>query len=272
MPFTLSHVAAALPVYYLVNGLGNNKGNSLRHWLPFTALAIGCMLPDLVLFLPWLALLGIDYDTTHHWLNLFWVAPLLGWPLLLLVGLLIRPSLACLPANIRLRLPPTTLWPDGGWFNSIRWFVGSQMALIIGALSHSVWDAFTHSYGWGLDVLPLLREPVWLSPHIAGYQLAQHASSIIGLGCLLVVAAVWVWRQPYHPTADHYPLSPKIRTLLWVTGVIIVTLTAGFALTSNASLSTGLFYWITSATRLLAALLLLHAVGYHCWWYLRKAL
>ena len=50
MPFTPTHVAAIIPVAFLG-----------RRWFPFSALAIGAMVPDLPLYLPG----ALDYQVTH---------------------------------------------------------------------------------------------------------------------------------------------------------------------------------------------------------------
>ena len=50
MPFTATHVAAAVPIAWLC-----------RWRVPFSALAIGTIVPDLGVFFPWL----IDYQALH---------------------------------------------------------------------------------------------------------------------------------------------------------------------------------------------------------------
>ena len=69
-------------------------------------------------------------------------------------------------------------------------------SVLMGALTHSMWDAFTHESGWGLKLIPALRGPVnlGLGGTVPAYKLAQHGSTLVGLSVLALWTALW-WRS-----------------------------------------------------------------------------
>lgn len=121
MPFTISHAAAALPF----------KKTSL----PLAALMIGTMAPDFAYFLP----VGADRMFTHHLEGV----PLFCWPVgfaiwLFYVYVLERPTIELLPEPWRSRVPLSDRSA------TVRNFSLISVALMLGALTHLLWDAFTH--------------------------------------------------------------------------------------------------------------------------------
>ncbi|MCG5212669.1 DUF4184 family protein [Streptosporangium soli] len=150
MPFTLSHVAAVLPLL---------NSRRLDPW----ALAIGAMVPDLPLFLPFLPAYAI-WHSLPGILTIDVAATLVV--LVLFHGLLREPLLAVVdlpPIRYGLRRAPAVL-----------------AGAVIGSSTHVLWDSFTHSYSaaiWGWD---------WLSAPVIGwitvYRALQYASTLIGLG------------------------------------------------------------------------------------------
>ncbi|RII91257.1 DUF4184 family protein, partial [Clavibacter michiganensis] len=71
-------------------------------------------------------------------------------------------------------------------------------ALLLGVLSHVVWDAFTHEGRAGSALLPALAEPWGPLP---GYRWIQYASSVGGLVVLAIAGATWLRRTRPHPSA-----------------------------------------------------------------------
>jgi hypothetical protein len=110
------------------------------------------------------------------------------------------------PAIVRL-LPP-------GLQSSLRpvrrALVGAAIAILIGAISHIVWDDFTHEYGWAVVRLPALREPVFaaIAPRLRWFKVLQHGSTVVGSLVVFAWAAAWVARQ--QPEARRYP--PGVAT------------------------------------------------------------
>ncbi|KAA6222498.1 DUF4184 family protein [Streptomyces albofaciens JCM 4342] len=175
MPFTLSHAAAVLPV---VRRTGEARGP-----LVASALVAGSFAPDLTYFadsvLPGAMLFG---DFTHGIPGVLTVDVLItaalvgGWLLLR------EPLVALLPAAWRGRVyavvrgrPGTGGRPLAAY---LAWFCVSA---VLGALTHTVWDAFTHPGRWGTRLIPVLNETVGGFP-LCTY--VQYGTSALALGVI----------------------------------------------------------------------------------------
>ena len=122
MPYPFAHPAAVLP---LARPLG-------RFAVP-SALAIGSMAPDFWYFVPLL-----ERDESHSLVGLAWFclpAGLLAYALFHL--LLKQPLIALLSPRLGCFTPAGL--PQVPWRAVI-------VSLMVGALTHLVWDALTHSY------------------------------------------------------------------------------------------------------------------------------
>lgn len=134
MPFTLAHAVVALPLR--------------RTPLVPAAVAVGAMTPDVPLFLRGMRL---DYGFTHTVGNAVWTA-VIALLLFLVWRMLLRPaSLQLAPIWIASRLPRR--WRVSG-LSAAREALGAgqprgyplmlALSLVLGVLSHIVWDMFTH--------------------------------------------------------------------------------------------------------------------------------
>jgi hypothetical protein len=88
--------------------------------------------------------------------------------------------------------------------------------ILVGALTHLVWDAFTHENARGLRMLPWLEDPVVdIGRHrMGGVWLLQDASSLIGL--LIVLALVlYGLRRGHEQSVASRPLRAPERCA-WV--------------------------------------------------------
>jgi hypothetical protein len=191
VPFTVSHAAAVLPIH------------RLGPRLPLAALMIGSMSPDFLYFLPYQP----DWLESHNFGGLFyfcWPAGLLAW--LVFVRVLERPTQALLPDAWRGVFPL-----DDGKL-SLRVFAVVSLALLLGGVTHIVWDSFTHRSSLSESV-PLLSTPLF---EIHGrvrrlWWLLQQLSTVLGLAVLLV----WALRRraaPRDPRAAELPtLSHSTR-------------------------------------------------------------
>jgi Domain of unknown function (DUF4184) len=185
MPFTISHAAAAFPVQALS-----------KHRLPLAALMVGSMTPDLVFYLP----RYVEYDDSHSLSGLFTfclpVGLLLWW---FFIRVLERPTIAYLPEAWRTRITPT---PTPG----LRGWLAAALAVVLGALTHLIWDSFTHSETPVVATLPALRTAVFQaggSP-VRLYFVLQVLSSVFGL-VVLTIWALRIPRKPRVPTAIEVP-------------------------------------------------------------------
>ena len=165
MPFTLSHAAAALPLRRV-----------LRGGAVFPMLVIGCFIPDIPYFLPE----PLCRINAHQLPGMILFGIPCGWAIFTLWrGLLVEPVTALLPRAYALLLL------DGTSPRAFSLWAGT-VSLLAGAVSHVVWDTFTHRRGLIVHIWPVLARPV---VHVDGhtvppYLLFQHGSTVLGILCL----------------------------------------------------------------------------------------
>lgn len=215
MPFTPSHALVALPF--------------IRTPLVPAAIAIGAMTPDLPLFLRGV---GLDYSFTHTFGNVIWTA-LVAFVLFMIWRVVLRPAVGELaPLWLAKRIPAD--WSSSG-AEAARVAVGTGMgmgakrplypvllavSLILGVLSHILWDLFTHEGRWGVEVLPVLDE-MW-GP-LTGYKWLQHGSSMLGLLIIGIWAVLRVTRAEPREHVDRV-LPSGVRIAWWLSlPVVLIT-------------------------------------------------
>lgn len=170
MPFTLSHPAAALPVWPLVR----------RGYLPLAPFVAGAMAPDF----EYLLRLEPYALVSHTARGIVVFALPVGVVLLFAWRILIEPFARALFA-----LPPradgVASLPPGWWWQGV--------ALVTGSVSHVTWDAFTHRDAWGPVLFPSLRAAAFTiaGTTIPWYNVLQAASSLAGG----VIVLGWLWRE-----------------------------------------------------------------------------
>jgi hypothetical protein len=194
MPWTFAHPAAVLP---------------LRRWCPrqlsLLGLVVGSCSPDIGYHLH-----RFDIATRAHTLaGLFVVCLPSGVLLAVLLQRFSRVLIQPLPQRHRDALTPLTsgAWPRGG-----RAWLALVVSVWLGALTHVVWDAFTHHSGWVVQHWALLREPLPGMTGPAAFHLLQHASSLVGALALLVAYRRFLRDRP--PPAQ--PASDTGRHVLLV--------------------------------------------------------
>lgn len=180
MPWTLAHPAAVLP---------------LRKFCPrrlsFAGLVIGSMMPDIGYYIGKLSLGG----KTHSLAGLFEICLPAGLALLLVTRFLHRPVARLLPnphrdALLGLAPPASPLAPGA--------LAVAAASVLLGALTHVNWDAFTHASGYVVRHVAVLRMPLFsLGPrtfHV--YNVLQHASTVAGVTLLIAAYTRFLRRQP----------------------------------------------------------------------------
>ena len=232
MPFTLAHPAAVLPL------------RDLR--LPMPAMVAGAMVPDLPM------LLGFgSRHLSHSFLGVVTLDLAMGLAALVLWYAVYRRPLADLAFDPwRGRLPDVVPMDVRTWLLSVP-------GVVVGALTHVVWDAFTHDDTWGVDLVPALTESY---RGVAVYEVLQQVFSAVGL-----VAVLWVaWR--YLSSLPERPPRPAPVVGRWALIVALATaalLGMGFsALLAPYGLEAAAYYGVV--TPMLAA-----GLGVTCvclWW------
>ncbi|MEV6985525.1 DUF4184 family protein [Sphaerisporangium sp. NPDC051017] len=170
MPFTPSHVAAVIPLI---------SSTRVRRVLDPWALAVGSMVPDLPMFLPYLD----AYTRWHSPIGIVTDDVAATFVLLALFSLVFRdPLTALLPRPMAARVAAL---PGPSW----RRFPAIALGAAAGAATHVAWDSFTHEWGaafWGWH---WMTAPVF--GWVPGYRLAQYICSVLGLA----VIAWWAARS-----------------------------------------------------------------------------
>jgi hypothetical protein len=209
MPFTISHVAAVLPLH-----------QPLTRARVFTAAVIGSMVPDFGLMVPGF----LARVETHSIPSLITFCLPIGLLAYWLTMVLVRPAVIEVApdgAYARLRAhAPVSLRQPTAW-------LAVAAALMLGAITHLVWDAFTHENARGVRMFPMLTD---YGPEIDGhalhlYRWLQYGSSVGGL--VILAAAVVLWLRHAGAPAERpaRPLSP-IERALWLGAYLVVPLAA----------------------------------------------
>ncbi|WP_157392504.1 DUF4184 family protein [Nocardia terrae] len=174
MPFTLAHPAAVLP---------------LRRALWFPGLVAGSIAPDV----PYYLSIGIDGELTHS---------LPGLPMDVVLGGILVGIAWALRRTVEGMIGKTVTMSRPGPVNAVA-------AMLVGALTHLAWDAFTHTDGAAVRHWEVLRESV-IGPHRV-YNVIGYISSLGGMLLLAGYLAVW-FRRALPAAAD--PLRTRVLVSL----------------------------------------------------------
>ncbi|MEV6763094.1 DUF4184 family protein [Streptomyces sp. NPDC051105] len=206
MPFTLSHAAAVLPA---VRGDGTGRGRLVP-----AVLVAGSFSPDLTYYAASAVPDAMEFgEFTHSFTGVLTVDVLFSWALVALWVLVREPLVALVPRPRQGR--PATLLRCGapraraGLCVAARWYVSA----VLGALTHVVWDAFTHHDRWGTRLIPAIGRNVAGVPL---YTLLQYGTSAVAAVVLAVFVVRALRRAPAGEPVGVPPLSAGDR---WWAGV-----------------------------------------------------
>ncbi|MCI3277332.1 DUF4184 family protein [Streptomyces cylindrosporus] len=213
MPFTLSHAAAVLPA---VRTDGTGRGRLVP-----AMLVAGSFAPDMTYYAASVVPGAMEFgEVTHSFPGVFTVDVGVAWALVGLWLLLREPLLALLPRTWQPR--PAALLHSGTPRARVtpslltRWYASAAL----GALTHVVWDAFTHHDRWGVRLFPVLGEDFGGSPL---FWYLQYGSSV---AAALVIAGWvgWALRRGVGSTAPVAVVAAvpvlSVRDRWWA-GVVI---------------------------------------------------
>jgi len=181
LPFTLSHAAAVLPA---VRADGTGRGRLIP-----AVLVAGSFSPDLTYFAASVLPRAMEFgEFTHSFPGVFTFDVVVAWALVTLWLFLREPLVALLP---RARQSRTATLLRCGTPRArvtaslaLRWYASAA----IGALSHVVWDAFTHHDRWGLRLLPVLNRTLAGSPLYWYLQYGTSALAAVVIACFVYYA------------------------------------------------------------------------------------
>jgi hypothetical protein len=215
MPFTISHIAAVVPF-----------SRPLARWRLLSATIIGSMVPDFGFLMPWRP----ARIETHSAVALLTFCLPVGLATFWIFQRMIKTAvMEVLPDHTYSRWRPLAA-PADLW--SLKQWVLATLGILGGAITHLVWDAFTHEGARGVRMIPALDDPVvdFAGHRLMGARLLQDGSSLIGLAVVLVVVVYGLRRDS---TADEAPirtLRPRERHLWILTYAVTASLLAGLFL------------------------------------------
>jgi len=186
------------------------------------------MVPDIVLFFP-----IVDYAQTHCPLGTFTTCLPIGVAIFLLFDTVMRgPLLALLPSWFQTRIDPLAQLPTTTYLKPhFIFYTGLVAAIVIGAFTHQVWDAFTHKGRWGTNLVPLLNTNVSIVGYdVPGYKLFQYGSTFIGMPLLTLATMFLLNRIPTLHRATAVSLNLKLVLLGLI--CLIPLLVGAFAMSS----------------------------------------
>ena len=187
VPFTVSHAAAVLPLQRFTK-------------LPLTALMVGSMAPDFGYFFSYEA----SRPLTHSFPGLFIFdlpVGLLVW--LFYVAFLEKATITLLSDRWHTRFAHTDAI-------TAKLIARASVAIILGALTHLLWDAFTHRGTFATRAFPALLGPTPGIGWMPMFHFLHGLSSVVGL-VLLVVWAQHLHRQPAKSLIRPYAIRERTR-------------------------------------------------------------
>lgn len=174
MPFTFAHPAIILPFVY-----------ASRKWISMTALIIGSVMPDAESYLRMYS----EKDITHSWPGFF----LFGLPF----GILLTFVFHNIVRNPLINNLPDFLYQRFSRFTNFNWnrrflknWLVVILSLVIGGVSHYVWDSFSNFDGWFVTAFPNLKGNVSMfGGKLEIAYLIQYITTLLGMIIILVFIA-----------------------------------------------------------------------------------
>jgi hypothetical protein len=198
MPYTISHTAIVLPF-----------ARWLARWQMLSAAIIGAMVPDFRLFFPW----EMQRIETHSAISLLTFCLPVGLITYWLFQSLIKaPIIEVLPEGAYARWQPFAAPAE---FASLRRWLLAALGVLVGAVTHLVWDGFTHEGGRGVRIFPFLDDPIDVGRHHwDALRIMQDLGSLVGLVVVLVLLAYAL--RPGRGAPLAHRLVPRPERRWWV--------------------------------------------------------
>lgn len=209
MPFTISHTAVVLPFSRL-----------LARWQLLSAAVIGAMVPDFRVFFP-----GVGRLETHSAVALFSFCLPVGLMTYWIFQRLIKtPILEVLPDGPYARWRPFAA--EANMRSARQWLLAAG-GVLAGAVTHLVWDGFTHDGGRGVRMFPVLDDSIIDigSRHMPAIYVLQDVGSLIGLAAVLAMMAYGLRRGRETPVPNRLLASRERATWigLYACGALLIS-------------------------------------------------
>jgi hypothetical protein len=193
MPYTFSHPAASIPF--------------TRCGLTLSALIVGSMAPDFPYFLPGFH----NQQVGHTFTGLFLFCLPAGIAALWLFHNILKyPLFSLLPSSHQQRIFP---FIHTFTFRSGKHVVLILVSLLVGAMTHIVWDSCTHWYGWTVQHVPFLRLTILETSQgtLRLYKILQHGGTVVGTLLLVYWYRTWLKYAPITQISPEFQLPNKMK-------------------------------------------------------------
>lgn len=124
------------------------------------------------------------------------------------------PALASMPDAIRRRMPANADFR----FLPPKQFLWIVVSLLLGAVTHILWDGWTHMNGIFVRHFVELRRGTPFLPKLPWFILLQHLSSLVGLLIVFVATSRWIRRSPVCDRTVVPAVNLRDRALLFGAG------------------------------------------------------
>jgi Domain of unknown function (DUF4184) len=233
--------------------------------LVLSAAVVGSMAPDFRYFLD----LAPHGHFSHSIKGIFLFCLPVGLAVLWVFQKVMKlPLISLAPAEHQERLAglaaPFRWWP-------VKRFALILASLLVGTITHLVWDAFTHDRGFMVRNLPDLRAHALeeFGSHRPLFNLLQHGSSLLGMALL----AFWYWRwfkrTPPGPVPSHLRLDTRVK--VWTTASIVALsggLSLAYAYQDSYHLESRSIFVGTAVITFMSTVCVA-LVGFSLWWHWR---
>ena len=183
-------------------------------------LIIGSIVPDFEYFMR----MRIKSIYSHTWFGLFWLDLPLGLLIFFIYQKLVKDEIIDhLPTLLNQRF--LRFKGKCKKVNSPRYFIVVSASILVGAISHIVWDGFTHPNSYFVSKLPLLSKILQVGAHqLSVYNIIQHTSTLIGA----FVIAIVVFLMPINaPKANRNILGFWSQVVLTTVIILVIRLNTG---------------------------------------------
>lgn len=212
MPLTIAHPAAVIPLF-----------RRMKKYGLLSALIIGSIAPDFTYFL----FLPITRGQTHSLAGLFWFCLPMGLLVYFVFhGLMKRPLLSLLPAQLTMRLEPNGKEETRPWNSNL---LPACVSILVGAATHLLWDSFTHKYDFAVQTFPFLQTRLFtlFGYDVFLFKVLQHGSSVIGITLLMLWTIQWFRNTAVSRPPSEAVTLPLRHRLFWVGFIVFFAVIAG---------------------------------------------
>jgi len=195
MPFTASHIAIIIPLLK-------------RRVFSVSGLIMGSMVPDFEFFI------RLQAHTTygHSFWPMFWLNIPTAIFCITLYHLVVRNQLILnLPLYFKKRFQP---FLNFDWISYLKTnYVKVSYSIVVGNISHLLWDSFTHYDGFAVTKIAFLNAEYWQIPM---YQFLQYGFSALGAIAILNLIS----KMPSYNLKDQFLVG---KVFWYWFGILLVT-------------------------------------------------